>query len=501
MVLWSALLWTTICFAEKPLTVFPIFSDNAVLQCEKSLPIWGECSANTKVVISLNNDLLANGMSDNDGHWTLQLPAQNASFTPKKIHISTKKDTLILDNILFGEVWLASGQSNMEYPINKAIGGESFLAKEQENIRVLRVPHKRGLLIDTHFESDELEWQTLPSNSSAVAAFFAADIQQDLQRPIGILQCTWGGTNCETWTPLASIEENSQLKSKAEKLHQAIKEKPADEYEKAVKAYDSWVYENSRRKKAGEPALPAPKLSVYNPQSKNAPSSLYKNMIAPFQPFSIRGVLWYQGESNAFNHEEYYTLFSTMIKGWREGFQQDNLPFLFVQLPSYSKNFKDMRLTQAQVRDSLSNVEMVCAIDCGEKFNGHPKDKRILGERLSQLSLYKIYKKDVIARGPLPKQVVLKNKQLVIQYEFVGDGLISNNKSIIGFEVAGKDDKYVPINASIVSNDKIVIDCKRIKKPKSVRYAYVNWPNPPVSLYNSVGLPAEPFINNTVSKQ
>ncbi len=490
------LLWSLAGFGQESLSVAGVFSSGAVLQCEKPVPVWGTCDPDSRVRIFLDETLVSEGRSDNTGNWMITLPAREASFATREVMIVSEPDTIVLEDILFGEVWLASGQSNMEYPMGKASGGDDFLENENEYIRVLRVPHRRGLLLETGFEKDDLKWERMQPEFSAVALYVAADLQENLDRPVGIIQSAWGGTNCETWTPLPEMKEDPQLAPRVEKLMEAKYEKKAEEFEQEVRNYDAWVYETSRRKSAGEPPsdTPKPALSQYNPQSKNAPSSLYRNMILPFQPFSIRGVLWYQGESNAYMHSEYFPLFQALVNGWRKGFQQDDLPFLFVQLPSYSKDFRDMRLVQARLRDSIDNVEMVCAIDCGEEFNGHPKDKSQIGGRLALLSLKYVYGKNLEARSPLPKQAFLLNKkEIIVQYDYAGEGLRAEGEEIPGFEVAGKNMEFVPARATLFSDNEILLESK-IKKPLQIRYAYVNWPDPPLTLYNSAGLPAEPFV-------
>jgi len=496
------LFWSLAGFGQESLSVAGVFSGGAVLQCEKPVPVWGKCDQDSEVSIFLDGNLVSDGRPDKTGTWMITLPAQEASFASRELKIVSEQDTIVLEDILFGEVWLASGQSNMEYPIGKASGGDDFLGNENEYIRVLRVPHRRGLLIETGFEQDDLKWDRIRPEFSAVALYFADDLYKNMHRPVGIIQSTWGGTNCETWTPLAEMKEDPQLASKVDKLMQAKSEKTAEEFEQEVRNYDAWVYETGRRKNAGEAPLdtPKPALSAYNPQSKNAPSSLYRNMILPLQPFSLRGVLWYQGESNAYMHSEYFPLFQTLVKAWRKGFQQDDLPFLFVQLPSYSKDFRDMRLVQARLRDSIDNAEMVCAIDCGEEFNGHPKDKSQIGGRLALLSLRYVYGKKIEARSPLPQQAFLRNrKELIVRFAYAGEGLRTESEDIPGFEVAGKNEKFVPARATLLTANEILLESK-IKKPFQIRYAYVNWPDPPLTLYNSVGLPAEPFVISVVDQ-
>lgn len=486
------------CFSIDHLTISNIFSSNAVLQCEKPVIIWGECNPKNQVYVLLNGNLISAGRSDHHGRWELSLPSQNASFTPQELQVISNEDTIELHNILFGEVWLAAGQSNMEFPINKANGGDDFLNIEYDNIRVLQVPHQRGLMIETSFKSEELQWKTINPKTSAIAAFFAADLQKSLQRPIGIIQCTWGGTNCETWIPLSALKNNPLLRYKADSVSDAMIKKPAIEYERAVKVYDTWVYEQSRRRSAGDLPMETPKpgLSLYNPQSKNAPSSLYQNMIVPLLPLSIRGVLWYQGESNISNYEEYYSLFSTMISEWRKGFKQPALPFLFVQLPAYSKNFKDLRFEQTKVRDRIANAEMVCTIDCGEEFNGHPKDKAPIGKRMASLALEKVFQKNCLSRGPYPQSISIENDKIIVRYNFVGRGLMSitENTPVPGFEVSDTLGNFYNAEAEIISNNAIEIKNRCVDNICSVRYAYVNWPDPPLTIQNSEYLPAEPFI-------
>jgi sialate O-acetylesterase len=268
-----------------------------------------------------------------------------------------------------------------------------------------------------------------------------------------------------------------------------------------IDAFNRWRKAFLEWRETGEgkrPEGPGP-VSSENPWSPRTPAVLYENMIAPLSPYTTRGVIWYQGEGNAGKPEEYRVLFPAMIKSWREAWNKPLWPFYFVQLAAYghpSADWPGLRAAQAYTRDNLPFTGMALAIDVGEKEDIHPRYKQPVGERLALLALDQVYDQEVISRGPLAKAIVREDGSARIRFGYVAEGLqTSDGKTTVpGFEVAGDDRVFRPAAARIVSRDEIELSVDGIRDPAAVRYAWQNWPEPPVTLQNSAGLPAEPFL-------
>lgn len=496
-------------FAFGALGFAPILNDGAVLQCEMPANIWGNASPDAEIEVKLDGQAIAKSAADPDGRWRVALPAQEPG-GPHIIEVAAGSESAKLNDVWFGEVWLASGQSNMQWPLAGSSGGEEFAQAKIPEIRFVTVPMKTGLPVEKEFTSKELAWQNFQPGShhkiSGVAFFFAQKLQPAVGRRIGILQSAVGGTPCEAWTPITVLESVPELSPLAEKIKQGIAKKTSAEWKAEHDAYVEThrVYAQWKKTRQGpEPEKPKPP-GQDNPYFTQSPGVLYANMIDPLVPYTTRGVIWYQGEGNAGKPDEYRVLFPAMIKGWREAWKQPDWPFLFVQLAGFGKDMPSadfwpkLRAAQTWTRDKVPNTGMAIAIDCGEEMDIHPKAKQPVGERLALLALNQVYGQDLAARSPALKNATgLAEGRVRVVFEHCAEGLKSSDgkAEIPSFALAGSDGKFQPASARITGPDTIELECPTVPNPASVRYAWVNWPQPPLTLQNSVGLPAEPFAS------
>jgi len=503
------LAWTLAAGARAEVAFAPLFNNSAVLQCEMPVNIWGRSTPDAGLEIRLDGKKVAATTADAGGNWKAILTAQPPG-GPHSLEAVSGEDAAKLEDILFGEVWLAAGQSNMVMPVGPSLGGEEVLKRENPRIRFLKVPQKTGLPVEKEFTADDLKWRTIsPSSSSrdndiaAVAFYFAEALHQGTGRPIGIIQSSYGGTPAEAWTSLDMLEGQPELKHYASATRQAQEaNKSKEQWLEEISTWDQFMADLTEWKKGGNSG-PRPKEPTRpdagNPWSPRSPTVLFENMIAPLVPYTARGVIWYQGEGNATRPDEYRVLFPTMIEGWRKLWNRPDWPFLFVQLSAFKLPFPGdwpgLRAAQAFTRDTVPHTGMAVSIDCGEKDDIHPKKKQPVGERLARLALADVYGKTISSRGPTFQALEKSNGTLRITFQGLGDGLQTSDgkPDVPGFEVAGADGVFHAAHAKIVSPSSVELTCAEVADPVSARYAWADWPEPPVTLQNSAGLPAEPF--------
>ncbi len=502
--------------AGAELSLAPIFNDGAVLQCDMPVNIWGSADPGEPVTVSFAGQEKT-AVADSSGKWFLQLDPLKASSEPGVLSVvsSIGNRQSSIGNVLVGEVWLATGQSNMEVGLSGADGGRERLEMTLPKIRFAKVPRKAGLPVETQYTAKELAWKTFaPGANGAIAAvafYFAEQIQQATGRQVGILQCSYGGTPAEAWTPMWALDARPELKYLADTIRGGLASgKTREQWQAEDAAF--WDFWHARREWAKTREGPAPKEVLQpgpdNPWNAKAPTALYENMLAPVIPYTARGVIWYQGESNAGKPDEYRILFPAMIDAWRTLWKRPDMPFYFVQLAAYdhpNQDWPGLRAAQAFTRDTVPHTGMAVAIDVGEEKEIHPRAKQPVGERLARLALADVYGQDVVTRGPVFQTLETSTGKLRVVFQcsekveqasrlpFQALETSGGRPDVPGFEVAGADGKYYPAQARIVSKDTVELSSPDVKKPVSVRYAWHNWIEPPVTLQNSAGLPAEPF--------
>ncbi len=469
-----------------------LISNNMVLQQNKDVTLWGWAAPNAKVEILPDwKDYPKAITADTNGKWIINIATPKAG-GPYSIHFKSNNTSITVKNILIGEVWLASGQSNMEFPMGKAEGwrtGAHNAATEMPkanypNIRMIDVPNR---VSDAPQDDFKGEWLACTPETvkdfSAVAYFFAKEIQAATGYPIGIINSTWGGTPAESWTRKDILESDTGFKKIIERYQQEIEKYPAA-YAKYKTSYEKWKADTSSNKKG------APKEPV-GPNHNKSPGKLYNGMIAPLIPYTLQGVIWYQGESNADRAWQYRRLFPAMITGWRQDWHNNKLPFYFVQIAPHRSQPPEIREAQLYSWQTTKHTGMVVSTDYGDSVDIHPRNKEVIGKRLSLWALKNEYgKKAIETSGPVYKSMKVKGNKIIIAFTNAKGLIALNNQPLQEFVIAGSDKKFVPAQA-IIKGNTVTVWSNEINTPLAVRF---NWSKvPQAELYNSAGLPATPF--------
>jgi sialate O-acetylesterase len=401
-------------------------------------------------------------------------------------------NTIQLNDILVGDVWVASGQSNMEFPMRGLANPDTEIAAAQyPKIRIFRVEHT-----PSDYPRSDVEAKTWApctpetvAESSAVAYYFARDIHQKINVPIGLIETFWGGTAAESWTSLHTLSADASLMPVF--IERA---KMVDERESVLM---SQAQEEREYQKAVEQAKaegkPVPWRKWHPDFAAWAPAALFNGMIAPLTPFAIRGVIWYQGEANSGPRAPLYAhLFQTMINDWRRSWDEGDFPFLFVQIANWNTEpdgrWPEVRDAQRQAL-ALRNTGMAVTIDIGDPVDIHPKNKLDVGLRLARGARAISYNEKLEWSGPLYRQLTREDHALRVWFDHAS-GLTAKGGPLVGFEVAGADGKYVAADAKI-DGSSVIVSNSAVPEPVSLRYAWA--PNPTCNLYNREGLPASPF--------
>lgn len=473
------------------LAVNPIFTKNMVLQRDMPIKIWGKGKPGNAVEVKLQEASVKTIVTD-EGNWLITLPEQTTG-GPYVLHVNSAEESLKLTNVMMGDVWLASGQSNIEWPMSKSDDGTKDLENGVENsmVRVFRckrnaVKEPADAVVPTH--SWAAANQTYLNNFSAVAWYFANHLQKETQVPIGIIQSARGGTRAYVW-----MSEEANKKASSYDAYQSL-------YERTLKKNPGNYSDNYKKWKAGE-ISERPKDPMHY-----FPGGYYNGQIAPLQPLAIKGVIWYQGETDRNRAEFYEEYQKTLIDDWRTGFDNPNLPFVYVQLPKLLKKGGDAELLEgnlypaireAQLKTlNISNTAMAVTIDTGDKFDIHPRIKKPVGERLAIAALGMVYGQGSTYMGPIVQTIVNTGTKFEVGFEQVGEGLKVKGDSLKGFQIAGENGKFHNAEAAI-EGDKVIIGSSNVSSPKFIRYAWSGYPE--ANLYNSVDLPASPFRNDSIN--
>jgi len=481
------------CGIKADVKLPAILSDNMVLQQQTNVRIWGKANPSEKVdVIPSWNNKDHRAQADANGNWMVEIKTpkalSNQSLTVKG------NNTIQINNILVGEVWLCSGQSNMDFPIAKSKGWRTGVINEEEEMRDADYPEIRLFHVTQKLspeqELDDCEGQWVVCNSenlkdfSAVAFFFGRDLYKNLKTPIGLVQSTWGGTHAESWTKM-SVMQNDIVYSELLKDYYSKKESyPAD-----LKKYEEDLTKYEAEKAKGNEEIKAPKKpsGIYH---NKALATLWNGMIHPLIPFTIKGVIWYQGESNSIRHQDYTYVFTNMINSWRKEWRQGDFPFYFVQIAPHYKQPPQIREAQLKTWQTVKNTGMVVITDVGDSTDIHPRYKQIPAERLAKWALAKDYGKKITYSGPVYKSMKVNANQATLTFSYTDNGLIAKDGDLSGFVVAGNDRKFYPAMATIKDN-KLIVYSPEVQNPVAVRFGWDKFFR--VNLYNSVGLPATPF--------
>jgi sialate O-acetylesterase len=453
--------------AQAEVKLPAIFSNHMVLQRDHANPIWGWAPAGEEVVVTLGTQKKS-ATADGQGKWRVVLDPLPAG-GPHQISVAGKTNRIDIEDVLFGEVWVCSGQSNMQWTVNLTKDPDlTRVTANYPNLRMITVPI-RG----TQEPQDDFSgtWQpTTPETVgefSAVGYFFGLTLHQALGVPVGLIHDSWGGSACEAWVPRDLLEADPQYQPLMERWR-AIEAKNTEE---------NLLKGNAR------------------------PGNLFNGMLKPVVGYGIRGAIWYQGESNASRAYQYRELFPLMIKAWRDQWKQGDFPFYWVQLADFTdeaaapgeSDWAELREAQTMTQ-SLPNTGQAVIIDIGEANDIHPRNKEEVGERLARWALAKDYGIDIAHRSAEFKSLEKQGNKLVVSFDHVAGELRPFDvNELRGFAVAGEDHKFVAAQAKVVDGDKTKVEVwsDQVADPVAVRYAWAN--NPVCNLRSTTGLPVTPF--------
>ncbi len=435
-----------------------ILGDNMVLQQQTEVRIWGWADPEEEVTVQFQEQKVS-AKADTKGRWLVKLRTPEAG-GPYEVHVAGKNNQITLRNVLVGEVWVGSGQSNMQWPVSRADNAqEEIAAAKYPKIRLFTVAHT---ISDKPLDDCEGAWVECSPETvagfSAVAYFFGRHLHKELGVPVGLINSSWGGTICEAWTSLKALQTDEDFKPILERAKQ------------------------------------------FNPKNPNQPAVLFNGMIHPLLPFVIRGAIWYQGEANVSRAAQYKKLFPTMIQDWRRRWQIGDFPFYYVQLAPfrYGNRAKPeclAELWEAQLQTlRLPNTGMVVTTDIGNIKNIHPTNKQEVGRRLALWALAKIHGKQVVYSGPLYEGYSVEGNKIRIKFQHAEEGLVCKGDRLTHFSIAGEDGKFVPAEA-VIDGSTVVVSSPEVPKPVAVRFAWLDTAEP--NLFNKAGLPASPFRTDT----
>lgn len=430
----------------------PLFSDGAVLQRGQEVPVWGTADDGEKVTVEFGKQKL--NTTAQNGKWRVNLQPLEAG-GPFTMKISGK-NSLEIKDLLVGEVWVCSGQSNMEWKLKQIDPKKEEQAKADfPQIRMFTV--KRKVAFEPETEVTGSWKECTPENVgdfSAVGYFFVRDLHEKLGVPVGMVSSAWGGTVAQAWSSIEGFEGHPELKGFIDKA----KESQANPPEKGP--------------------------------GHNLPTALYNGMIAPIVPYGMKGVIWYQGESNARQSKQYQTLFPALIADWRGKWKQGSFPFLYVQIAPFKGQPPEIREAQFLTLSKTVNTAMAVTTDVGNANNIHPVDKQPVGHRLALAARALAYGEKIEYSGPLYESMKVNRDSIELSFKHIGGGLVAKDGELKGFTIAGADGKFVPAKA-VIQGDLVVVSAEGVKSPKGARYGWENVPD--VNLFNQAGLPASPF--------
>lgn len=515
-----------------------IFSDNCVLQREKNIVLFGTGQEGQLVEAVISGRKLGSTVEQESrgcayvrgGRFEIQLPPLQAG-VGHSLLVTCQTERIFRNNIAIGEVWLAGGQSNMEFELQNCDEKEALNQPSNSMIRFYYT-QKKAYMDEEFFRSEEqTSWECFggPGTKywSAVGYFFGAKLKEALRVPVGIIGCNWGGTSASAWMPREAVEEDAELKIYADTYDAAIAGKTEEEQRREYDEYVIYQAEFDKKAEAcyaknpdiewsevleivGECKWPGP-MGCSNPFR---PGGLYKCMLQRIIPYSLRGFLYYQGESDDHLPHLYRKLFTRMIEQWREDWRDDELPFIFAQLPMHRykqdpdfKNWCLIREAQNRVQDTIKNAAMTCIIDQGVYNDIHPKMKKKVGERMCNRALASVYGIGSLSdsEGPLFDHAEMLGRELVLYFRNAEGGLHAEQPAEVqrpgydkkaapaesmGFEIAEEDGVYLPAAVSI-EKDRIVLSHDNMEHPVFGRYLWTNYGD--VYIFGENGLPLAPF--------
>lgn len=499
-----------------------LFADNMVIQQQSDAAVWGWADPGEKITVSASWGERATTVTDESGKWslTLQTPAAIPGSAQTYTLSFEGNNRIDVENVLVGEVWLASGQSNMEWKIgNLKLNDEQIGNTDLSLIREYKVQRNA-----THEPAAETtgHWKITSGESignfSATAWFFARELHQSLNIPVGIINSSWGGTPIESWLSKEAQASHALTQARIKELDQWLKNhNPEESQIRFETALAKWQADKAdAEQKNLKFTQRAPRLMTPESRAHRYPGSLYAGMIHPLKPYNVRGIIWYQGEANSHSVEQarfYETQLTDLITSWRTDWHTTDMPFYVVQLANFraaqvnpvehDQYWPVTRESMRKTTNSLEHAGMAVAIDIGEAGNIHPKNKWEVGRRLALLALHNDYGHKLVPSGPLYKSFTIKGNSLLIDFDHKGTGLVAKGDTKLrGFAIAGDDGKYIWADAKTITRSNgwkfwqkqqlVEVSSPEISAPKSIKYGWADNPDS-INLYNKEGLPASPF--------
>ncbi len=481
-----------------------LFSDHMVLQNGMTVPVWGTATAGEKVTVNLAGQS-ASASADASGKWMVRLPTLKSG-GPFEMTIAggAGEPSLTIHDVLVGEVWLASGQSNMQFTVSKAHASYAGMLDEDKEIAAANYPQLRMFIAKpttTYEPQSEVPgvWQVctpaVVGDWSAVGYLFGRNLNLALGRPVGILLAAFGASTAEAWIPRGALLSDPVLAPMVAKLDARYTYFTSHPGATDANAPPEPMMLNARLPRPGAPPVPLRDPS----HNQHQPTVLYNAMINPLIPYAIRGAIWYQGESIGGGPQgllNYGHVMQTLVTTWRKLWGEGNFPFFEVQLPAL-KNVSNNPLVREQQATilALPNTAMAVTIDIGDPANVHPKNKEPLGYRLELLALARVYgHKDMEDSGPVYKSMKIEGSAIRLTFTHA-EGMVARNPPLHWFQIAGADQHFVDAEAVIESRpegNSILVSSPQVPAPVAVRYAWDNYPST-ANLYNASGLPAAPF--------
>lgn len=478
-----------------------LIGDRMVLQRAQTNPIWGWADEGEVVTVSISGQRHTARAKAN-GRWKVHLDPLPAG-GPHTLEIKGK-NALQFKDVLIGEVWICSGQSNMQWGVNSSKDpGLEKLSARYPQIRHITVPQVGTQEPQRDFEG---EWQACSPETiggfSAVGYFFGRQLHQTLQVPIGLIDNAWGGSSAEAWVRRDLLESDARyqpLMERWKKTEQTYDpEAVKADYQKRLEQWEKAAAKAKAEGKTIDRGRPRPPRNPLANQHR--PANLYNGVLKPLIGYGIRGVIWYQGESNANRAYQYRELFPLMIQNWRDEWNLGDFPFYWVQLADFRKvkpepadsDWAELREAQTLTLDRLPNTGQAIIIDLGEADDIHPKNKQDVAKRLARLALAQDYGFDIVHQSPRYTSMSRKGNKILLQFNQVGGGLDTFDiRTPIGFTIAGEDRQFFHASAKIIGNDQIEVWSDSVNKPIAVRYAWAD--NPVCNVQNREGLPLTPF--------
>ena len=509
-----ALLGSAISVAKAEVKLPGVFGNSMLLQRDLSVPVWGWADADEQITVRFAGQEKQT-KADANGKWMVRLEPMKANAEGQVLEVAGK-NSIKLKDVLVGDVWICSGQSNMEWSVRQTMDAEKAIADaNQPGIRLFNVPgHTTSALPQDNCPGS---WQVCTPQSvpgfSAVGYFFGRKIYQDTKVPVGLIGTNWGGTRIEPWTPPVGFREVPELKAISEAVDRFDPSTPAGKatWQKYISDVEKWVARTEVALKQGQP-VSAP-ISAPGYTNATEPTAIYNSMVHPLAPYGIRGAIWYQGESNGGEGVEYFHKMQALINGWRSVWAQKDFPiyFYFVQLADFQQPTDNpaggdgwARIRDAQTQAlSVPHTGMAVTIDIGAANDIHPRNKQDVGGRLALWALRDVAGQDVVVSGPQYKSMKVDGNAIRITYDHVGGGLMVGKKEGLQpteevssgklgrFAIADADKNWYWADA-VIDGDTVVVSSEKVAKPVAVRYAYSMNPAG-ANLYNKAGLPAVPF--------